>query len=143
MCELCLHEARIICEPIGNWSLVSVFNDSLCVRKGDFGLVDPCYSSLNIVIPREVMPTGPHMTWPEIVELDFSKMSEIERARINKLMSQVERFGKEVLARADSISTIAELAVACEKEGWNPEKEYFEYWLSARLGKLMKGVSSV
>lgn len=141
MCELCITGARTICEPIKGWKLVVAREHGLFskARKGDYGLVNlEVNQDFDIVIPKEVMPIKSHRTWAEFAEREFESLSDIDRARENRFMERIAHFAREIQTKATSLGAIAELALACKEEGWNPETDYFEYWLSARLGKTME-----
>lgn len=141
MCDQCVAKTEKICEPITGWKLVVAHDYNIDGRMGpgDYGLISPNDQDVEIVIPREVMPTEPHVTWEEFNSRpDLEDMSDIELEKDHRLIEQVVNFAHEIKMKADSLSSIADLVIASVADGFDNEAELFCWWLSARLGKAMQ-----
>ena len=131
MCDQCVAGTREVCQPIKGWKLVRALNDGLwTIRGDDYGLVDlDIDQDVDIVIPVEVTPRLPAMTWGEFTNRD-REASDLDE---DDLMERIANFAATV-QQWSRLDALADLVSASRSDGWDPENDGdFSWWLYTRL----------
>lgn len=147
MCDQCVCSAREVCQPVKGWKLVRALQDGLGpIRGDDYGLVDlDVDQDIEIVIPVEVTPVLPAMSWGDYLYREDAAMDEsTDPAKSDKLEDENNDLMRRVCdftARVRQVSSLdawADLVASAREDGWDPKHDgHFSWWLYSRIANAL------